>query len=97
MQDTLAGRVGAAARAAWWTILIAALWLTAIWLAWLPLLHYRPDWILTLWGGQDLSWDKVRWLMLNFVAIFKLILWVALLLAIWLSLWSRRLGKLSQP
>jgi hypothetical protein len=88
-----ARRVGSAAVAGWWTILIAALWLTAVWLAWLGLLAAEPGWVLKLWGGHDLTWADAQRMVLWFMAVFKIILWVALMVMIWLSLWSRRLKR----
>ena len=93
MNDSLSQRVRAAAVAAWWTILIGALWMTGAWLAYLAILSARPGWVLTLWGGGELTWPKVQTLMLWFFATFKLILFVAVLLAIWLTLWARALKR----
>jgi len=94
MNDSLGQRVRAAAAAGWWTVLIAVAWLTASWLAWMAILHSRPKWILTLWGGGDLGWPAVQNLTLWFFGVFKLILFVMLLATIWLTLWSRRLRRL---
>lgn len=94
MDDTLAKRVCSAAAAAWLTILIAAIWLTASWLIYLAMLRSKPDWLLALWGGGDLSWEKVQSIMLMFTAVAKLILWTGVMIALWLTLWGRRLKRL---
>ncbi len=93
MTGTFTQRVRAAASAGWWTILIAVIWMTLAWLAYLVLQHSRPDWLLVLWGGGT-TWDQVHWLMLIFTAVFKLILFTMLMVTIWLTIWGRKLKKL---
>jgi hypothetical protein len=51
---------------------------------------YRPQWVLTFWG-PDISWSTVQTVWLNMTALFKLAIWIMALLALWLTLWSRRL------
>ena len=98
MDDSLAKRVGSAAAAGWWTILIAAIWLTASWLLWLWLLHAQPGWVLTLWGGGELGlgWQQVQGITLTFMAVAKLILMTVLLVTLWLTLWARRLKRICE-
>ena len=93
MNDTLSKRVRSAAIAGWWTVLIAAAWMTTAWFALLAILKYQPGWILTLWGGGDLGWPDVQMIVLWFFAAFKLILFVVVIAVIWLSLWSKRLRR----
>ena len=93
MSASLAKRTRAAATAGWWTLLIAAIWLTLGWLTSLALLSARPKWLLTLWGGGELTWTTVHTITLGAMAAFKMILLVALLLVIWLTLWSCRLKR----
>jgi len=93
MNDSLAQRVRSAAVAAWWTILIAAIWLTVGWLIWLAILSAQPSWLLTLWGRKDMSWEEVHRFVITFLVVFKMILFVCVLLAIWLSLWGQRLKR----
>ena len=93
MDDSFTKRLRSAAAAGWWTVVVGAICLTASWLIWLALLHTRPAWLLTLWGGGELTWPQVQTLMLWFFGAFKLILFVAVLLAIWLTLWARALKR----
>ena len=94
MNDDLAKRVRAAAGAAWCTVLIGAIWLTAAWGIILWLLSARPGWLLTLWGGGDLTWETVHNIVMYFISAAKLILFVVVLLSIFLSFWSRKLSRL---
>ena len=96
MNDSLAQRVRAAAVAGWWTILIAVIWLTAAWLAFLAILAARPDWLLVLWGGGKLTWPTVQNITLWFFGAFKLVIFAGVLLTIWLTLWSGRLKRAGQ-
>jgi hypothetical protein len=89
-----ASRVRAAAGAGWWTILIAALWMTGAWLVWLWILSAQPGWAAALWGGK-IDWDQIRALMIKFFALSKLVLFLAAMTVIWLSLWARKLKRLA--
>ena len=93
MSDELAKKVRAAAGAAWWIVLIGAIWLTVGYFLWLAILTCRPEWIRTLWGGGNLTWDDMQIITLWFFGVFKVILFLILFAAIWLSLWHRRLRK----
>ena len=96
MDDSFTKRVGSAAAAGWWTVVVWAIWLTAAWLVWLWVLHARPGWVLTLWGGGDLGWSRVQSITLTFMAVAKLILMAAVLAALWLTLWARRLKRMRE-
>ncbi len=96
MNETLQKRVRSAAVAGWWTIFIAAVWMTVSWLALLAILNIEPGWMLRLWGYQDtdsLHWQQVRTIVLYFFSIFKLMLFAFVIVVIWLTLWSRRLKR----
>ncbi len=93
MNETLAKRVRSAAVAGWWTILIVAVWMTVGWFALLVILHYQPGWMLKLWGGGDLDWPDVHMIVLYFFSIFKLMLFMVLMVVIWLTFWSRQLKR----
>ncbi len=91
MEDNLKRRVGAAAVAGWWTILILAVWLTVGWLIWLLILHFQPSWLLKLWGGGPITYETVQTVVLWVFGGMKALLWAALGVVIWLTLWARRL------
>jgi len=96
MNETLQKRVRSAAVAGWWTVLIVAIWMTVAWLALLVILNSKPGWIMWLWGFPDadsLHWRQMRIIVLQFFAVFKLMLFVFVVVVIWLTLWSRRLKR----
>jgi len=93
MNLSLAKRVGSAAAAAWWMILIAVIWMTVGWLATMGILWAQPDWVLRIWGGGALTWEQMHRIILNVFAVFKVVLLVLLLGTIWLTLWSRMLKR----
>ncbi len=79
--------VRSAAVAGWWTVLIAAIWITIAWLVWRVVIKSKPAWLMKLWGF-DLSWDQVQLAMFYAMAIMKIILFICILICIWLSLWT---------
>jgi len=93
MADLFYNRVRTAAVAGWWTVLIAVLWLTVGWLAWMWLLKAQPDWLLALWGGGDLTWPDVHRIVLWFMGAAKMVLLGWLLATIGLSIWARKLKQ----
>jgi hypothetical protein len=93
MNGPFVTRIAAAAHAAWWTLLIALIWYTLGYLFWLVILHYRPDWVMLLWGGGDLTWSEMQRMALWMFGAFKVVFAVILFAAIWLSLWSRALKR----
>ncbi|MBN1943173.1 MAG: hypothetical protein JW849_07750 [Phycisphaerae bacterium] len=90
--EQLVKRVRAAVRAAWYTVIIAAIWMTVAWLFALWLLSSQPDWLITLWGGM-VTWKEIHTTMIWFFGAFKLILFVIVMTTIWLTFWSRQLRK----
>jgi hypothetical protein len=96
MNETLQKRVRSAAVAGWWTILIAAVWMTVSWCALLAILNTEPGWLLRLWGYRDtagLHWQQVHEIVMYFFSAFKLMLFAFVIVTIWLTLWSRRLKR----
>ena len=91
--ELLAKRVRAAAVAGWWTILIVAVVMTVQWFGFLALMHCKPAWLLTLWGGGELDWPTVHKIVLYFFSVFKLMLFAAVVATLWLTLWARRLKR----
>jgi hypothetical protein len=92
MNETFQNRLQTSVKAGWWTILIGAVFLVFQWIVYLVLMSSRPSWLLALWGN-GVSWDTMQNLWLWGAAIFKLCLWIVALVVIWLTLWSRMLGK----
>ena len=88
MPENFAQVVRSAAVAGWWTVLIAAIWLTLVWLIWRRILKTKPAWLISFWG-DDIEWKDVQRIMITFMAVAKLILFVCVLLCIWLTLWAR--------
>jgi len=90
MNDAFEQKIRAAAVAGWWTLLIAAAFLTLQWLAFLAVMSSHPGWVMALWG-PGVSWSFVQNLWFWMAAVFKLSLWLAAVVVIWLTLWARRL------
>jgi hypothetical protein len=100
MNDVFQKRVKAAAVAGWWTLLIAAIFLTIQWLAYLRIAYQfrtygEVRWLETLWG-PNFDWAQIQNVWFWMTAIFKLCVWVMALIVIWLSLWARGLRKRAQ-
>jgi hypothetical protein len=93
MNGESAQRVRSAAIAGWWTLLIATVFLAVQWVGYLIIIGSKPDWILRFWGGGDMDWGTIQTIWIWMTAVFKLIVWVAAMLVIWLSLWARRLAR----
>jgi len=97
MNDPFEKKVRAAAVAGWWVVLIASALLVVTWLAFLGLLSVRPAWLLTMWGQGDVNWAFVQTVSLWFMAAFKFLVWIVILVALWLTLWARQLRKMDRP
>jgi len=93
MSDAFEQRLAAAVGAGWRTILIAVLWMVVAWLGFLGLMHWRPAWLLTLWGGAGLTWPEVRNVVTWFFGAFKIVLWCFAIVMIFLTLWRRALRR----
>jgi hypothetical protein len=92
MDDAFEKKVRAAAVAGWWTLLIALGFLVFQWGFYLFAMSARPAWMLALWG-PDVRWSFVQTVWFWGTAIFKLCLWLATLVVLWLTLWARQLRK----
>jgi hypothetical protein len=92
MNDAFGKKIQSAAVAGWWTLLIAAGFLTLQWIAYLLVLSARPALLLPLFG-QDASWQTVQKVWFWALAIVKVCLWLSALLVLWLTLWARQLRK----
>jgi hypothetical protein len=90
VENTFRARVRAAAVAAWWTLLIAAAFLTLQWLGYLLVMQAKPPWVLSLWG-PGATWDTVAPVWFHGLFLAKLALWPLAIAALWLTLWARSL------
>lgn len=92
MNDEFEKRVRTAAIAGWWVVLIAVGFIVLQWIIYLAVMEAKPAWILSLWGpGMDWSFVQTVWFW--GIAVFKLIMWLMVLIALWLTLWARQLRK----
>ncbi len=57
-------------------------------------LRMRPEWPLCLWPG--VTWDTMQMVGLWMIAVFRLAIWIALLIVVWLTIWSAKLRRM-QP
>jgi hypothetical protein len=92
MNDVFQQRVRAAAIAGWWTVLIAIGFLTLVWIQFLVLMSARPAWYQSLLG-PGVSWEYVQNVGFWVVSIFKVCIWQMAVGVVWLTLWSRQLGR----
>ena len=95
MNDPFEKKVRAAAVAGWWVVLIGCALLLVTWLAYLGIMSARPAWLLAMFG-PDAGWTLVQTISLWFMAVFKLILWLLILVVLWLTLWARQLRKVDR-
>ncbi len=94
MKDTFETRIRSAAIAGWWSLLIAALFLSLVWVWYLYLATAQPAWMLQLLG-PGVTWPMLRYIVFLGVSVLKMFLWVAAFVLTWLSLWAHQLGKRS--
>jgi hypothetical protein len=102
MNNSFAKKVQAAAIAGWWVIVIAYALLLITWVVYLAIVSSRPAWLLSMWGqggvaDQGRSWEFMQTVSLWFMGIFKLFIWLLILVVLWLTLWARQLRKLDRP
>ncbi len=90
MENLFEKRLGAAAVAAWWTILAGFVFLGFQWILYLLFISSHPAWLLWLWG-PDTTWPFVQAVWFWAAVVFKAFLWMLVVIALWLTLWSRRL------
>jgi hypothetical protein len=96
MNDGFERKVRAAAVAGWWVVLCAYALLLVTWGAYLAIVSARPAWLLRLWGQGDVSWAFMQTVSLWFLGVFKLSIWLLILVVLWLTLWARQLRKLDR-
>jgi len=93
MNDVFQRRVRGAAIAGWWTVLIAAGYLTLVWIVFLVMNSARPAWYQAVLG--PVSWDALQNVALWAIAVLKICIWLMALAVVWLTLWARQLGKVA--
>jgi hypothetical protein len=92
MNNTFEYKVRSAAVAGWW---VAALGYGLVFLSWfmyLGVMSTRPEWFQCLWG-QEVSWSYIQNMWMWGLVIFKLCVWLVILVALWLTVWARQLRK----
>ena len=94
MDDIFTKKERAASVAGWWTLLIVGLVGLIQWLAYLYISANRPEWMLLLWG-EGVTWPTVIGIWFRMMAAFKIIAWTLAIVVIWLTLWARRLSRMS--
>jgi hypothetical protein len=92
MKDTFENRVRSAAIAGWWSLLIAAILITAVWIVTLSFLSSQPAWLLPF-VGPGVTWAMLGTMILWFIGVLKLFLWLWLFAVLWLTLWAKQLRK----
>ncbi|MFO7900188.1 MAG: hypothetical protein R6V58_14155 [Planctomycetota bacterium] len=94
MADQFTVRVRTAAVATWWAVLIGFIWMAVSFVLWRVVLGScsLTELVQDAWGpGFDaVTMNRVT---LVFFGVFKLILFVWVLLAVYLSLWARGLRQ----
>ncbi len=73
-------------------MLIAIGFLTLVWILFLVLMSARPPWLESLFG-TGVSWEYVQNVRFWIVSVFKMCIWLLVLVVIWLTLWARQLRK----
>jgi len=84
--------VRSAAKAGWWTLLIAFCILLLSWLLYLPIMAMKPAGMLCLMG-EGVTWMEIRTVWLWAMVIYKLGMAMMISVVVWLTLWVRQLDK----
>jgi hypothetical protein len=95
MSDTFQMRIRAAAGAAWYTVLVWWLVLLGSWVGVVIVMQIQPRWVLAMLG-EGATWEEIGRLYLWFMSAFKILWMVAIMFAVFLTLWSRRIRKLTK-
>lgn len=93
MNDSFEKKVRAAAVAGWWVILAALGFVVWLWLMYLAVLSYRPEWVLAMWG-PGITWSFVQDVWFWAVAGVKFCVWFGVFVVLWLTLWAQQLRKM---
>ena len=92
MDEIFTRKVRSAAKAGWWTLLIAFCVLLLSWLLYLPIMAMKPAGMLSLMG-EGVTWMEIRTVWLWAMVIYKLGMAMMISVVVWLTLWVRQLDK----
>jgi len=92
MDDLFIRKVRTAARAGWWTLLIAAGFLLLLWVVYLAVISMQPAWMLCFWG-EGITWEDIQSIWIWAVGAFKVCVWLLALGVVWLTIWAELLAK----
>jgi hypothetical protein len=92
MNHTFEERLKAAVRTGWCVLLIAVAFLAAQYFAYLQIAKTKPEGFLSLMG-PDYTWPEALKLWMLIMSLWKMWCWGAILLMLWLTLWSRKLNR----
>jgi len=92
MDEIFTKKVRSAAKAGWWTLLIAFCILLLSWLLYLPIMAMKPAGMLSL-RGEGVTWMEIRTIWLWAMVIYKLGMAMMISVVVWLTLWVRQLDK----
>jgi len=92
MNDVFEKRVGAAARAGWWTLLIGIGFVLIQWIVYRLIMSAHPAWVLSF-VGPDTTWSLFQTVWFWGIAIIKMCIWLLVMVTLWLTLWARQLRK----
>jgi hypothetical protein len=90
--DAFAGRVRSAAASAWWVVLLASILLLVQWGVYLALMSTAPAWFQSIWG-PGVSYSQIQSIWLPAMVTIKLGIFSGACVALWLTLWSRKLRQ----
>ena len=93
-QPVFIGRVAAAARAAWWTLLVGVIIVLVQFLAYTAVAHVACLRHVVAWL-MAMEVERAQGFVLAFMMLIRVLLLVWLLICIFLSLWARALRRTS--
>jgi hypothetical protein len=93
MDELALRKLRAARNAAWWTVLILLAWVMLGWIGLMVMTSAEPEIIRRMWGGGDLTWGEIQRVTLWFIGVMKMIMAVAVGLALWLTFYARGLAR----
>jgi hypothetical protein len=92
MNDAFEKRVRTAGVALWWVVSIAVAFLVLQWIVYLAVMEARPAWVLSMWG-PTVDWAFLQTVWFWAIAFLKLLVWLMVLIALWLTFWARQLRR----